>query len=206
MKRSFIRFLKIFFFALALLYCSEAIAGGTYGTDFPLTENPISENGNWINGGTNGFDWFNVRTDGTHAHGVTTTGSYTDPTAILNGTWGADQAVEATVYSVNQNENYYQEVEIRLRSSISAHSSTGYEILFRCLKTPNAYMQIVRWNGPVGDFTYLKKYSGTTYGVANGDKVKATIVGKTISVYINDVLKGSATDSHLYIRQSWDWI
>ena len=194
MKKLFIVSLGIFLLALAFLSGAEAIAR-TYTTNFSLTENPISEGGNWINGGTTGLDWFNVRTDGTHAHGNTTTGSYTDPTALLTATWAPNQTVEATVYSVNQTASYYQEVELRLRSSISAHSITGYEILFRCLKTPSAYMEIVRWNGPVGDFTYLRQYSGSEYGVANGDVVKATINGSTITVYINGVQKGTATDS-----------
>jgi len=33
-----------------------------YITSFPLTENPISEGGKWINGLTTGLDWSDVRT------------------------------------------------------------------------------------------------------------------------------------------------
>ena len=32
----------------------------TYNTNFPGIESPISEGGNWINGGTNGIDWTDV--------------------------------------------------------------------------------------------------------------------------------------------------
>ena len=47
--------------ALAFSPVPEA-AARTYTTNFPLTENPISEAGNWINGGTVGLDWTNVST------------------------------------------------------------------------------------------------------------------------------------------------
>ena len=120
---------------------------------------------------------------------------YDDPTALLTGDWGPDQAVQATVYSVNQTDHCYQEVEIRLRSSLSAHSCTGYEILFRCLKAPEAYMEIVRWEGPRGKFTYLSRHKGSQCGVTNGDIVRATIVGNFINVYINDQLMSTVQDT-----------
>jgi len=113
----------------------------------------------------------------------------------LKGDWGPDQTAEATVHSVNQNENVYEEVELRLRSSLSAHSATGYEINFRCSKTSNAYSEIVKWNGPLGSFTYLSQRQGSQYGVADGDVVKATIVGNVITVYKNGVQIAQATDS-----------
>ena len=72
---------------------------------------------------------------------------------------------EATVHSVNQNDNIYEEVELRLRSSLSPHRSTGYEITFRCSKTANAYAQIVRWDGPLGKFTYLNSHWGPQYAL-----------------------------------------
>ena len=60
MKKLFIVSMVIFALALPFLSGSEAIAT-TYTTTFPLTENPISQSGHWINGGTVGFDWCNVR-------------------------------------------------------------------------------------------------------------------------------------------------
>jgi hypothetical protein len=167
---------------------------GTYSTKFPLTEDPISESKRWINGKTTGLDWADVATTSGHAIGDPAPANYTDPTALLTGSWGPDQTVSAVVYSVNQTENQYQEVEIRLRSALSAHKCTGYEINFRCLKTANAYTQIVRWNGPVGDFTYLATNGGAKYGVADGDIVKATIVGNVITACINGVQVAQATD------------
>ena len=154
-----------------------------YVTNFSATENPISE-GNWINGLAVGVDWGDVAIASGLAFG-TNSGSYADPTAILAGSWGPDQMAQATVYSVNQTDGVFEEVELRLRSAISAHSNTGYEINFRCSKTNNAYSQIVRWNGPLGNFTYLWAQDGSQYGVKTGDVVKATIIGNVITVYIN---------------------
>ena len=179
------------------LMAEKTKADGTYTTNFPNTENPISEGGNWINGGTTGLDWGNVETTPGKVFGNQTPSSppYKDPTAILSGSWGADQTAEGTVYSINPNANYYQEVEIRLRTSISAHSITGYEIFSRCLKTGAAYVSIVRWNGPLGDFSELAHFDGSQYGVQTGDVLKATIIGNVITGYINDVQVIQATDN-----------
>jgi hypothetical protein len=82
---------------------------------------------------------------------------------------------------VNQKEDGNEEVELRLRSSLSAHKATGYEIDFRCSKTDKAYSEIVRWNGPLGDS------QGSRFGVQNGNALKATMIGNVITVYVNGV-------------------
>jgi hypothetical protein len=169
-------------------------SGQSYTTLFPLTENPISESGHWMNGGANGLDWHDVSSTPGLAIGHQSGSSYTDGTALLTGTWSPDQTVEATVHTKNQNDPCYQEVEIRLRSTLSAHVCNGYEISFKASKTSSAYLIIVRWNGAVGDFTYLQQYNGSQYGVSDGDSVKASIVGNVITAYINNVQVGTATD------------
>jgi hypothetical protein len=166
----------------------------SYMTHFQLDEDPISEGGKWINGRKDGIDWYNVITKNGVAHGEVTEGEYTDPTALLTGKWGKNQKVKARVFSRNQTDKYYQEVEIRLRSSLSPHRCTGYEVFWRCLKTEKAYVQIVRWNGKVRDWTSLKKHSGAQFGVKNGDLVEATIVGSVIKGFLNGVEVISATD------------
>ncbi len=166
-----------------------------YTTRFQLDEDPISEGGKWINGGKDGIDWYNVITKNGVAYGAVSKEAYTDPTALLVDMWGKNQKVKARVFSRNQTETYYQEVEIRLRSSLSPHRCTGYEVFWRCLKTKNAYVEIVRWNGKVGDWTSLKKFSGSQYGVKDGDLVEATITGNVIKGYINGVEVISATDN-----------
>jgi len=87
----------------------------------------------------------------------------------------------------NQDGKVWEEVELRLRSSISPHNCTGYEIMFRCSKIPKAYCNIARWEGPLGKFTMLKQTAGSEYGVKDGDVVKASMIGKILSVYINGV-------------------
>ena len=176
----------------------QGVAGSaatrTYTTMFPLTENPISEGGNWINGQADGIDWHDMSTTPGLAIGHQSGTSYTDGTALLTGTWGPTQSAEAVVHAVNPQDDCYQEVELRLRSTLTPHSCTGYEISFKATKTSGAYLIIVRWNGPVGDFSYLLNVSGAKYGVTEGDVVKATIAGNVITAYLNGVEMGSATD------------
>jgi hypothetical protein len=167
----------------------------TYTTNFSLTEDPISEGDHWIGGRTVALDWSDIQTTPGHASGaVLSPGNYNDPTALLTGAWGPDQTVESTVYSVDPSDAIYEEVELRLRSTLSAHVCTGYEIDFRVSSSSAAYLAIVRWNGAVGDFTYLMTYRGSRYGVSHGDVIKATMIGATIRVYKNGMLIGAATD------------
>jgi hypothetical protein len=173
---------------------SSATPANSYTTSFPLTENPISEGGRWINGGAVGLDWTNVSTTPGLAIGHQVGANFTDATALLTASWGPDQMATATVHTVNQNDACSQEVEVRLRSAISAHVNTGYEINFKMSQTSLAYVTIVRWNGPLGSFNYLSDPStkGTQFGVKNGDVVSAKIVGNLITAYINGVQKMQA--------------
>jgi hypothetical protein len=177
---------------------SPSVSGGprrTYTTNFPLAENPIFEGGNWINGQTAGRDWANVRTTPGLAFGTESgTVKYDDSTALLTGAWGPNQMVEATVHTAYPNDNLSEEVELRLRSSLSIHRATGYEINFRCSRTEKAYTEIVRWNGRLGSFTYLNRATGSQYGVADGDVVRGTIVGNIITAFINGMEVLRATD------------
>jgi hypothetical protein len=196
----------------------EVASVRSYRTRFQLDEDPISEGGMWVNGGRDGIDWVDVISKNGVAYGAVTRmgnaerrveqgnlesptlegavpeGDYDDPTAVLAGAWGENQHAKAKVFSRNQTEEYFQEVEIRLRSRIMPHHCTGYEVFWRCLKTENAYAEIVRWNGKIGDFTSLQKLSGPQYGVEDGDLVEATIFGNVLKGFINGVELISATD------------
>jgi len=189
----------------------------SYGTNFQFDENPMSEGGIWLNGKTDGIDWADVITKKGRAYGSVTRmavaerrveqgnldpsgegsapeGDYDDPTAVLTGAWGRNQHAKGTVFSKNPTAQYYQEVELRLRSAISPHVCTGYEVFWRCLKTDEGYAEIVRWNGKVGDFTSLQKLIGPQYGVKDGDVVEATIRGNVLKGFINGVEVIWATD------------
>jgi len=160
-----------------------------YTTTFSLTENPISENNVWTNGGVTGIDWTDVRTTPGLAFGTQSgSGAYNDSIAILAGVWGPDQTVTATVHSVNQQGGkVFEEVEILLRFRVSAHSARGYEINFRALNDKESYSEVVRWNGPLGNFSYLVKNHGQKFGITDGSVIKASIIGNVITVFINDV-------------------
>lgn len=170
----------------------------SYTTSFFLEETPIYEDGMWANGKLTGYDWADGKTAKGLASGTDSgTAGYADSTALLTGNWGTNQAAQATVRipEPNNNQSVYQEVELRLRSSLSAHRSTGYEINFRCIKNNDAYAEIVRWNGALGKFTYLERGEGAKYGVADGDVVRATVVGDMVTAFINGQRVLSATDT-----------
>ena len=172
---------------------TEAMAE-TYTTNFPLIENPISGDGHWINGLINGIDWADVATTPGRAFG-TQTGigqNYADSTALLTGSWGPNQTAQGTVFIAATNTTTFQEVELRLRSSLSAHSCSGYEILFS-VNPSDPYVQIIRWNGPFGNFTGLDGRVSPV--IRNGDVVKATATGNTITAYINNVALFSVNDT-----------
>jgi hypothetical protein len=187
--------LAIYSILIMFLSGAESVAR-TYTTNFPRTENPISEGGNWINGKLVGLDWNNVSTTPGLAIGHQPGNvHYTDGTALLKGSWGSNQTVQANVYVGATYSEDFPEVELRLRSSLSAHSCTGYEIAFKAHKDSSSYMTIARWNGPVGSFTVLTQLRGSQYGVANGDVVKATIIGNVITAYINGIQKARVIDA-----------
>src|SRR5262249_42167666 len=89
---------------------------------------------------------------------------------------------------------YFEEVEIRLRSTMAPHSCAGYEVFWRCLKAEGGYAEIARWNGRIGDFTSLAKRVGPQFGVQDGDLVEASVGGNVIRGWLNGVEVISATD------------
>ena len=160
----------------------------TYQTTFPLNENPISENGAWANNG--GPSWNKVQTVGGDAFGTQPgTGTYDDSYAHLSG-FRPDQAAEATIYK--NGPSGIHEVELLLRWASSSGVTRGYE----CLLSHNAAYdpQIVRWNGAKDDFTYLDATVHSSPVPADGDLMKATIIGNAIKVYLNSTLIAEAVD------------
>jgi hypothetical protein len=165
----------------------------TYTTNFQLKEDPISESERWMGGRTVGIDWGDVETTRRFAFGRAGLKEYADSVALLAGSWGPNQTVEAVV----DRGHVFRapEVSLRLRSSLAAHRCTGYEISSSLRADDTAYLIIVRWNGPLADFTYLLNVTGKQYGVTTGDVVKATILGDVITAYKNGVQMGQARDA-----------
>lgn len=173
---------------------STCTAQTSYQTSFPLTENPISQGGIWLNGQTNGLEWSNCRTITGMAFGCEPANqNYIDGTAILTGTWSPTQSAAGTVKVVAQPSGTYEEVELRLRSSISANVCSGYEINGSVSATYQ-YITITRWNGPLGSFTQLA-ITDTVPTLTTGDVLSATAVGSVITAYLNGTQVLQVTDN-----------
>ena len=102
------------------------------------------------------------------------------------GSWGPDQTIKATVLGGNT-YNATEEVELRLRTTIAPHSITGYELDLRNYPA-GGYAAIVRWNGPLNNFTTLATDNSAYHGIKTGDTLTGTISGKLISIYVNGTL------------------
>jgi len=145
-----------------------------------------------MGGKTIGLDWGDVSTTPGYAFGRAGPKAYADSVALLTGEWPSNQSVEEVVEK--RAVSRYPEVSIRLRSSLTKHNCDGYEISYSLKDGDAAYLIIVRWNGPLADFTYLVNVQGKQYAVKTGDVVKATVVGNEIKTYKNGLLMGAARD------------
>ena len=191
----FFRLLPIFLVALPV-----AAQNHYYTTTFPATENPIcQDNGSscvWLNGKTNGVSWGDVQTTPGMAFATIVNGNppFNDSTAVLKGTWTSNQTVQATVRlnPSTTDTSWQEEVELRLNTTITANSITGYELDFSVI-SGNPYVLIVRWNGPLNDFTGLTNL--TPIAVKNGDVLMGTNVNGVISIYVNGSKVLTATDT-----------
>lgn len=170
-------------------------AGGgsptSYSTLFPGTENPISESGKWVCGGTTGLDWNNPRTTPGKCFASAIVSTVDDDIACLSTTFGPNQFAQATAFrQVGYTAPDSHESEVLLRFKITAHSARGYEIVW----TFDGAMAIVRWNGALNDFDVL--FGPTNINAAvTGDVFRAEMNGATITVYKNGVSVGTVDDS-----------
>jgi len=183
--------------ASATTQASHDGINGSYSTTFPLTENPISEGGSWTNGGATGLGWANVQTTPGLSFGTGPVNAgtylYADPTAVLKGAWAQDQQVQATVKVRGAfGRACCKEVELLIRMTIARASITGYEL--NCsVVSAEPYLTLVRWNGPLNNFTYIVRNATTS--CFSGDVLKLTAVGNTFTVYKNGVQVLQGTDA-----------
>jgi hypothetical protein len=168
-------------------------SSGAYSTNFPAAENPISEGGKWVNGG--GLDWQNVQTTTNKAFGTGFTGGsgggsqYDDNLAHIAPafrTFANNQFAQGVVYRASgYSPSNNHEVELLLRFSLTQDIARGYEILY----SHDGWIVIVRWNGPLGNYTELASSRGPVSGnAADGDVIRAEITGGVIKVYKNGAL------------------
>jgi hypothetical protein len=156
-----------------------------YATDFDRDESPISENGAWAH---LGLDWTFVETQDGVAQG-TQTGfdNLDDSYAYLSG-FPPDATVSAVVHKDDLDPTCTYEVELLLRWSDGPHEASGYEGLFSSAGS----VQIVRWNGPLGDFTVLD--AGFVPALDHGDTIGASAEGDLITLSVNGVEIAEAID------------
>jgi chitodextrinase len=188
-------------------------SGNTYITNFPLTENPIYENGNWIGGSTAGGNlWGDIQTAAGMAFGVSEPTSYGDPTAILTGIWAPEQTASAIVkINTMPSGTCCYEDELRLRTTVSTQSITGYEV-YCSVTAENPYCHIASWGGPNGAWVNMESNPPHIY-LKDGDILKASVTGTnpvTITAYVNDTQIMTVQDTGNYIfsdgRKYGPWI
>jgi hypothetical protein len=183
-------------FMFVLLVGTRAARAQTYTTNFPGTENPLSEGGAWTTQtGFNGVGGTAVQ----KANGIafctqTGNGGFDDSTARLSG-FGPDVRSSATIH-LAPNPTYH-EVELLFRCAESGHGWRGYEVTISTwpygTNDPNGGCGIVRIDG--GTFTYLTNVKDIGHPVRQGDVFSATCIGNVITAYCNDVEFMQATDS-----------
>jgi len=158
--------------------------GSSYSTSFAATENPLSEGGKWTNGKAVGINWNNVQSVPGKAYAADYATGYNDPIAVLNTSFTANQYAQGTVYrAAGYSPGVSHEIELLLHFQITANNARGYEVLWAY----DGGIAIVRWNGPLGNYTALLE--GVQIGQAvDGDVLRAEIVNSVIRVYKNGAL------------------
>ena len=182
-----------------------------YATSFPLTENPLSENGAWTTGLTHGLLWTDPETNGLFAHGTMTDHlppPWDDSLAHLSG-FGNDHYAQGIVHLGSPTR--VMEVELLLRFEITANNARGYQVV---TLTCSCSSMIVLRNGPQNDFMLLHLFeSGRP--ARDGDIIRAEIVGTVITVKRNgnilttydtasDSVRWSDGNPGLGFFHSWD--
>ena len=176
------------------------ITSGNYSTSFAGTENPISEGGKWVNGKQNGMAWQNVATANGMAiatHFMYTAPPYDDCIAHLSPsfiTFNPNQWVEGVVYRNGTYTGGGHEIELLTRFLITANNARGYEAYWNIAAND---IYIVRWNGPLNNFTPLA-VGHVTSNTVTGHVVRMEVTGTNpvvIVVKVNGVTIVTASDS-----------
>ena len=171
-----------------------ASAAGTYQTDFNLDELPISENDRWRRAGNT---FTNVRTANGTAFGTNgPANAFDDSYALLRG-FGPNYTAEAVIQrSPNLNTTVTHEAELLLRFTDDAITARGYE----CLFSFDGNVQIIRWDGGLNqgmmnfrDITEVLPVGRSP--LQTGTRIRCSISGSSISMFINDVQVARASDS-----------
>lgn len=149
----------------------------SYTSNFPLTQNPLSEGGIWIPGASSP-PRTNVQSDGSHAFGTMFSFNgtdFNDSISVVNIAWPADQWVLGQLWNTGAVSG--QEAELVLWGTIQPTNNTGLE-LDGVLAT--GHLDLVSWDGPPNAFTNRASATGITY--THGDYIFGQIKSGVVTV------------------------
>lgn len=167
----------------------------SFTTSFASTENPISDSNRFYK--TTNW-WAEVKTESGNAWGLNgPNNAFDDAYAIIAGATG-DYELSATVFrdaSINTGTTHEIELNFNFKETDGGLGIRGMEGLF----AHDGNVQCFIWtHGPDGDTNFVEKSSsaGAPDGIiSNGSVIKARKVGSVLTLYKNDVLLGTFTDS-----------
>jgi hypothetical protein len=174
----------------------------SYYTTFSADQNPLSENGNWVDGTITGQNTDCAITNncaGLHyAYGLQSgTNGYDDSLAVLAGTnWGPTQSLTLTIYCTNQlpsSADVYEEVEYGLQCTLSNNWFSGY-FMDCSLNSDSSYVELGLYYGPGGANV---NWGADVYDlppVTNGSTICAAITNGTITIAVNGQVVIQSTD------------
>jgi hypothetical protein len=169
---------------------NTVLAATYYETFFPGTEGVLSENGKWLNGGTDGLDWFDNQSAAGKAYATnidSVPGGTKDNVSQLKRSFLActsNQFAEATIFKAGGYSGgvVTHEIEVFVNMTIAAHSTTGYELYLNI----GGNHSLVRWDGAQNSFTPLASNNagnGNMPAYADGDVIRIERVGNTLNCY-----------------------
>jgi hypothetical protein len=174
----------------------------SYSTSFTATENPLSEGGRWVCGGTVGLDWTDPQTNGAlcfptqtqHAHPP-----FDDSVAMLAGRWPTDVTITTTIGKTGTPTGLH-EVEHFHRMTVVSNSVKGYEVDIDL----SGNLFVVLWRGPINSFINAGTVAGNN--VADGATWSSSMSGSVLTVRNNgsqvfsqDMSAWSTTNGETYL-------
>jgi hypothetical protein len=169
-----------------------APASSSYATNFAgADQNPLSQGGEWAKAANS---WQAVRKVGNIAKPAAYTEVFDDAYSLYRGAVYTDCEVIATIFRQNSS---FAEFEILLRASDSSGAISAVEMLCNT----DGGVQIMRWNGALGDFTEITGSANSPGALADGHQLRATVIGNQYTYYHRSspadswTQIGSATDS-----------
>lgn len=155
-----------------------------YTTNFPLTQNPISENSAWISGSVfaqGAASKTDVQTNSGEAYGTMVSfggTNFVDSVACLSG-FGANHEITGTL--VNNSAVSGLEVELLLRADVTSAHVFLYEL--DCVFALGG-IHLVRWDmtsGSPNSFTQLRAGQSSEVPYNNGDLIYGSMVGTLVT-------------------------